>query len=295
MKNNLKLTTVFLRITVGVGAAFALVACSTTNSDHPNSGRYKQAYDSAPPRLPTASELRDPQPRQEEPSRQGNRTYQLFGKTYNIMGNAENYQAEGTASWYGTKFHGHLTSNGEFYDMYSMSAAHKTLPLPTYLRVTNLANDKSVVVRVNDRGPFHGDRLIDLSYSAAYKIGMLDTGTAKVRVEAVSAPVMLSENNTETAAEHPTTPATVDIPAQAIEPEAAEPHFFVQVMAASDAGRLQQEADVLSKLLQVPATTQQKDGLHRLVLGPLPSADASELLEQLKQHGYTDVFRVQVQ
>ncbi len=99
------------------------------------------------------------------------------------MPSGKGYKVEGLASWYGAKFHGHLTSNGETYDMYSMSAAHKTLPLPSYVRVTNLANNKSVVVRVNDRGPFHPDRVIDLSYAAAYRLDMLKTGTAKVRLE----------------------------------------------------------------------------------------------------------------
>jgi rare lipoprotein A len=92
----------------------------------------------------------------------------------------------GIASWYGKKFHGHLTSNGEIYNMYGMSAAHKNLPLPTYLKVTNLANSKSVIVRVNDRGPFHQNRIIDLSYSAAYKLDMLKTGTAKVKISAIT-------------------------------------------------------------------------------------------------------------
>lgn len=271
------------RILSAVVVLGLLQACSNS------SGRYRMSQDAAPVRLPTTAELRDPIPRQEPPSRQGNATYQLFGNTYHIMGDVRDYQQEGTASWYGQKFHGHLTSNGEYYDMFSMSAAHKTLPLPTYVRVTNLANDKSVIVRVNDRGPFHGDRLIDLSYSAAYKIGMLATGTARVRVETVQPPLVeLAES--APAAE----PAIITTPTPAKTPSADQPQYFIQVMAGTNDERLQQEADALSQLYQVPATTQANDGLYRLVLGPFAGEEAADLLQRLKDNGHHDVFRVQL-
>ncbi|MTI14714.1 septal ring lytic transglycosylase RlpA family protein [Sansalvadorimonas verongulae] len=111
--------------------------------------------------------------------------YTLLGKTYTPRSTAAGYSEVGTASWYGKKFHGYKTANGEIYDMYGMSAAHKTLPLPSYVRVTNLANDRSVVVRVNDRGPFHGKRVIDLSWAAAKKLGYQGQGTARVRIEGI--------------------------------------------------------------------------------------------------------------
>ena len=111
--------------------------------------------------------------------------YTLLGKTYKPLSTAAGYSAVGTASWYGKKFHGYKTSNGEIYDMYGMSAAHKILPLPSYARVTNLANGRSVIVRVNDRGPFHGKRLIDLSWAAAKKLGYQGKGTARVRIEGI--------------------------------------------------------------------------------------------------------------
>ncbi|GLH34699.1 septal ring lytic transglycosylase RlpA family protein [Pseudomonas putida] len=111
--------------------------------------------------------------------------YTVLGKTYYPMQDSRNYRAEGTASWYGTKFHGQNTANGELYDLYGMSAAHKTLPLPAYVRVTNLANGRSVILRVNDRGPFYSDRIIDLSYAAAKKLGYAESGTAHVRVEGI--------------------------------------------------------------------------------------------------------------
>jgi rare lipoprotein A len=111
--------------------------------------------------------------------------YEVDGVTYHVMDSAEGYQAEGTASWYGEEFQGRRTSSGEPYDMYAMTAAHRTLPLPTYVEVTNLENGRTVVVRVNDRGPFHADRIIDLSYAAARKLGIVGAGTARVRVRAL--------------------------------------------------------------------------------------------------------------
>ena len=101
------------------------------------------------------------------------------------MQDGRNYRESGLASWYGTKFHGQLTANGEDYDLYGMTAAHKTLPLPTYVRVTNLENNRTIIVRVNDRGPFYSDRIIDLSYAGAKKLGFAERGTAMVRVEGI--------------------------------------------------------------------------------------------------------------
>ncbi|MFT4712776.1 MAG: rare lipoprotein A [Candidatus Azotimanducaceae bacterium] len=116
----------------------------------------------------------------------GNRTpYEVWGETYHILPSSLGYVEIGIASWYGKKFHGRKTSNGEVYDMYQLSAAHKSLPLPTWVRVTNLDNGKKVVLRVNDRGPFHDDRLIDLSWKTALALGFADKGTAPVVVEAI--------------------------------------------------------------------------------------------------------------
>ena len=125
-------------------------------------------------------------------------SYVVFGKRYNRLASARSFDETGVASWYGRKFHGRLTASGEPYDMYSMTAAHKSIPLPTYARVTNLANDRSVVVRINDRGPFVGSRLIDLSYAAAAKLDMLAAGTANVRVVALSG--VPGEDNQQTQA-----------------------------------------------------------------------------------------------
>lgn len=131
------------------------------------------------------SRLPDPVPRQETKSRYGNpAAYSVNGKTYYVRESATGYQATGLASWYGKKFHGRRTSSGEPFDMFKLTAAHKSLPIPTYVRITNLQNGRKTVVRVNDRGPFVDDRIIDLSYAAAVKLGFADVGTARVRVEA---------------------------------------------------------------------------------------------------------------
>jgi rare lipoprotein A len=125
-------------------------------------------------------------PKYEQVSRYGNPdTYQVMGKKYEVMTNATGYKSRGIASWYGTKFHAGRTSSGEPYDMYALTAAHKTLPLPSYVRVKNLENGRVAIVKVNDRGPFHESRIMDLSYAAAVKLGVFPKGTAMVEIEAL--------------------------------------------------------------------------------------------------------------
>lgn len=151
-----------------------------------NGGRYAMSSDAYPDNPPDVANVPDAVPKVEPLAASGNRsTYRVWGKTYHVLPSAKGYEAEGTASWYGKKFQGYDTASGESYDMYKMSAAHRSLPLPTYARVTNTANGRSVIVKVNDRGPFHGNRLIDLSYAAAARLGILRTGTGHVRVEAI--------------------------------------------------------------------------------------------------------------
>ena len=140
--------------------------------------------DSAPLRPIYAADVEDAVPRADPILAVGNKSpYTVLGVSYDILDDARNYREKGIASWYGTKFNGHKTSNGEIFDLYKATAAHKTLPIPSYALVTNLNNGRSVVVRVNDRGPFHADRLIDLSYGAAVKLGYMEQGTAPVEVE----------------------------------------------------------------------------------------------------------------
>ncbi|WP_425462898.1 septal ring lytic transglycosylase RlpA family protein [Luteibacter pinisoli] len=150
------------------------------------SSRYRSNSDSVPTDIPDVSKIPEPVPKVEPRSLYGNKSpYSVLGQTYNVMSNPRGYVERGIASFYGNKFHGYKTSNLEEYDMYQFSAAHKTLPLPSYARVTNLENGKSVVVRVNDRGPFHENRIIDLSFAAAVKIGVWPSGTGLVEVRAI--------------------------------------------------------------------------------------------------------------
>ncbi len=142
--------------------------------------------DGAPRKPIDVKNISDAVPRPEPPSRYGNPpSYEVNGVRYFTRTTSRGYVEQGTASWYGTKFHGRRTSSGEPYDMYRMTAAHRTLPLPSYVEVTNLANDRRVIVRVNDRGPFHADRVLDLSYAAAAKLGVVEDGTAPVKVRAI--------------------------------------------------------------------------------------------------------------
>ncbi len=172
-----------------------LVGCQTNPIDTHQSGnsRQKNAKKSAPsekdgaPSGPLPSFFKKVFPSREPLSRYGNPgTYKVDGRTYQVMTSSSGYRARGIASWYGTKFHSKRTSSGEAYDMYALTAAHKTLPLPTYIRVKNLSNGRVAIVRVNDRGPFHSDRIIDLSYAAAVKLGVFPKGTAPVEIEALS-------------------------------------------------------------------------------------------------------------
>lgn len=153
----------------------------------PGKGAYYKddGPDANPP--PDLAVIADAVPKPEPLHRFANRPYQVFGKDYVPLANAAPFRQTGIGSWYGRRFHGSPTSSGEPYDMYAMTAAHPTLPIPSYARVANLANGRSVVVRINDRGPFHADRIIDLSYTAAWKLGYVEAGSARVEVESVFA------------------------------------------------------------------------------------------------------------
>lgn len=171
-------------VIAAISAALALSGCSVSRTS-------KRKKDGPPKHIPAnLHKIPDAVPKVEPLSRYGNRfgnsnTYVALRKRYRVMPTSRGYKARGTASWYGTQFHGRKTSNGERYNMFAMTAAHTTLPLPTYARVTNLENGKSVIVKINDRGPFHGNRLIDLSYVAAAKLGILGRGTGRVEVESI--------------------------------------------------------------------------------------------------------------
>ena len=267
-----------------------------------SSGRYQQKHDSTPTRLPSQAELKDALPRAEPHSRGGNKNYQVFGKPYKVMNSAYGFEQSGTASWYGKKFHGHLTSNGEIYDMYTMSAAHKNLPLPTYLKVTNTANNKSVIVRVNDRGPFHQSRIIDLSYSAAYKLDMLKTGTAQVKITAIT-DFDHKTGQVNVPAEKMNMPlSTAEASASALpipvktEPAKKETRLgittpYIQVFATSKKELAVSKAAMLKKQYKQQTSYQEKEGLYRIQIGPLNDlATLNALLLALKKNGYPNAY-----
>ncbi len=156
-------------------------------TSRPQSSRYRHDRDGEPTLpVPDIAALPEPVPRAEPRSRYGNKSpYTVLGRTYTVLPSAKGYKERGVSSWYGQKFHGYMTSSFEPYDMYQFTAAHKSLPLPSYARVTNLENGRSVIVRVNDRGPFHENRVIDLSYAAAVRIGIWPKGTGLVEVQAI--------------------------------------------------------------------------------------------------------------
>ena len=218
----------------------------------------------------------DAVPKQEELHRYANNTYKVFGRRYVPIADKSEYKSRGLASWYGRKFHGKATATGEVYDMYAMSAAHATLPLPSYARVTNLENGKSVVVRVNDRGPFHPGRIIDLSYTAAYKLDILK-GVTPVEVESVlpdSAPTSFAEQSVN----EPVVPVT---PVAVAEPKPGNPGaaIYLQLGAfgnqASAENLLARVSTRLSK--DFPGVSRQEfNGLHKIQAGPFASADAAD-------------------
>ena len=230
-------------------------------------------------------------PKVEPITRAGNKSpYQVFGKTYFVLPTSKDYKEVGIASWYGTKFHGRKTSNGEIYNMYAMTAAHKSLPIPSYVRVTNLKNKRSIIVRVNDRGPFHGPRLIDLSYVAALKLGFADKGTAKVLIEAI--------DPSGSQDRLPPTPA-VKLPAVA-ETTNAESSVtinqgpFLQVGAFDNAAAAQILQKKVRQYTALPILVQQQDSLFKVWVGPIADSIELALIKRtLQQAANVSGFTVQ--
>ncbi len=259
-------------------------APSTSPSSFPSSSRYSMEHDAYPDEEVDVSGVPDAVPRWEPLSRGGNRSpYTVWGKQYYVMDTAKGYKEQGIASWYGKKFHGHLTSNGETYDMYAMSAAHRSLPLPSFVRVTNLENGRSVVVRVNDRGPFHADRLIDLSYAAAAKLGFVQKGTARVEVEAIY--VEPGDGPQETPGVVPT---TIAVNQMSQDVSNSSDGWFIQVGAYSSLDAAHRMKSQIRQAIQQPVLIHrvQQAGLtlHRVQVGPFPSeADAQRNKPQVEE------------
>ena len=241
------------------------------------SSRYRDSDDSVPSGPPPdLSKLVEPTPKNEPRSLYGNKSpYSVLGRTYSVLPSASGYVERGIASFYGNKFHGFKTSNLEDYDMYKFSAAHKTLPIPSYARVTNLENGKSVVVRINDRGPFHENRIIDLSYAAAVKIGVWPKGTGLVEVRAL-------------------VPGEPDLPppppAPSVVTGTPKPGIFLQVGAFSDNANAERVAQQLraANLAPVQVIDAQIGGraVRRVRLGPISDVDrADQITTQIETMG----------
>ncbi len=236
-------------------------------SDAYQASRYSITQDRGPSEALDLAQVREVIPVIENRTLAGNKSpYTVNGRTYRVMQSEEGYRERGFASWYGEKFHGHKTSNGEIYDMFQLSAAHKSMPIPSYLRVTNLENNRSIIVRVNDRGPFHSDRIIDLSYAAAHMLGYDNKGTAMVEVEAI-VPTMQASTA-------PAPAYTAPVPAQLPATGA-----ILQIGAFSDRSAAEQLSVRLRNMTSRPVfirSVQLDDSnevLHRVRVGPIPNAD----------------------
>lgn len=276
---------------IAIGIIALVAACSHQEkkdwkkADDYQRSRYSQSVDSTPQGGLPPDKIPDAVPRNDPITKAGNISpYKVFGKTYHVLPSSKGYKATGQASWYGMKFHGHKTSNGEIYNVHQMSAAHKTLPLPSYVRVTNTANGKTCVVRVNDRGPFKDGRLIDLSYAAAKKLDFLNAGTARVKVEAVHAKGKASKQPK---------PAS-----KAVESVAKQPQFagiqFLQIGAYREERFAREHYNTLFKELTEPLILKKsQDGLLRLYIGPLEPSKVSNLVETVRDLGYPKPLIVQ--
>ncbi len=276
-----------LKKLLAISGLVVISACTTTNLQSP--GSQEPLDRSIPDSAPTDDDRsfsrgtpREPRPRIEVKSRYGNPPYyEQDGKVYHVLDSADGYIDVGIASWYGKKFHGRRTSSGEIYDMYQYTAAHKTLPLPSYARVTNLDTGESVVVKINDRGPFVKNRLIDLSYAAAKKLDYHNTGTARVEVQVLASPRATGVGATYERGE-------LIIPP--IKEQSSTPELFVQVGAFSDALRADTLAARLGEFFKQPIQVTafknaQGLSLNRVRIGPLVDGKMAEsILQQLRQY-----------
>jgi len=237
-----------------------------------------QIKDSAPANYSKQwHEIPDAVPASVTPSKYGNPdSYEVFGNTYYVKDSAQGFQQKGIASWYGNKFHGKRTSSGEDYDMYAMTAAHKTLPIPVFVEVTNHDNNRKAIVKVNDRGPFHQGRIIDLSYAAATKLGVAQTGTANVSIR-----VVMSESDKNR-----------QLSSAVVEPVAVEgDKLYVQIAAFSSEDNALLHLDKLQGegFSDVRLHIESKKGkaMYRVRIGPLPSEQvAQNVVVQLKENNH---------
>lgn len=241
---------------------------------------FRLQTDGAPTRAINPNHIPDIVPKIEARSTMGNPPYYTVrGQTYHTQYNAENYTEKGIASWYGTRFHGRQTSNGEIFDMFAVSAAHKTLPLPTYAQVTNLNNGKKIIVRINDRGPFHENRTIDLSYAAATKLGFVKQGTTPVALKVIMSSIPLTPSENTPSANTPSESSHT-------------PKIYLQMAAFKNKDNAVRFKNRLSEKIQLSDVQIYKTAQHRFYkvqVGPVHSIKASQSLnEKLAQLGYKE-------
>jgi rare lipoprotein A len=286
------------KIALLILVTLALAACSTApqrkaepGAAAPGAGGYLAGDGPGAESNVNLDAIPDAVPKNEPLHRYANRPYIALGKTYTPLTSTGNFKQRGTASWYGKKFHGQRTSSGEVYDMFAMTAAHPTLPIPSYVRVTNLANQKSVIVRVNDRGPFLHERAIDVSYTAAHKLGIIGAGSGEVEVESLAAsaeptPVAVSAPVPDKPLESSAPPPVAVAPVALASLESSETSVYLQLGAfKSQEGaesfmeRMRSELGSLGKQFKMSA----KDGLVRVHIGPYGSqSEARENAEKIK-------------
>ncbi|MBV32144.1 MAG: septal ring lytic transglycosylase RlpA family lipoprotein [Porticoccaceae bacterium] len=219
-------------------------------------------------------------PKFEEVTRAGNRNpYTQFDVTYHLLPTAEGYKQKGIASWYGKKFHGRRTANGEIYNMYALTAAHTILPIPSYARVTNMSNQKSVVVRINDRGPFHSNRIIDLSYVAALKLDFVEKGTTQVEVEVITPQRTVGGDSLPT-------------PKKTIANFEEKKQFdfssgmYLQAGAFSTWAAAQEFHTSLVTLTSTPINLLEENHLTKIIIGPLTDLNAVNTLNHLLKKNF---------
>jgi rare lipoprotein A len=277
--------------------ALALGGCSLTRR-HPETPRARvpasiPSGSAVPAVPPDVLDIPDAVPRPEPRGTRGNPPfYEVFGKRYYVMASSQGWVERGTASWYGPGFHAASTSLGEPYDMYAMTAAHKTLPLPAYAEVTNLRNGKKVVVRINDRGPFVGDRIIDLSYTAAAKLDMLTQGTAPVEVRVLTPGVTSTPAGAGSSV--PSTPPVAPpvTVVNAYKPPGAAA-MFIQAGVFSDHENARRRVEMLLaagiELASLDEIPRNDKALHRVRVGPFASVEEFDLnLKRLRDLGVAD-------
>lgn len=304
-----------LLIALAVSAALAFTGCSSSSYNGGNSYTQSGSYSYG-----TGPNKTRPKEQKEKVNISGiggakpvyeyqrtggcNKDYKVLGKNYMVWNGTSSYIEEGTASWYGPGFHGKKTSNGEIYNQKGYTAAHKNLPLPSYLKVTNLRNGKKVIVRVNDRGPFVDNRIIDLSEGSARALGMIGTGTSKVRIEYIKV------NSNGTFANAIGTPSGALITPEAIGTKTASSGsvvnkgtnknstkaqvklkgIYIQLVACNSdtlATRIQNDA---KQRIKLPVIVVNSDNINRVLVGPLSEAKAQSALSALKGRGFSDCF-----